>query len=114
MSETAGIEQETASPVPLWEGQVAVFANPDGALVMRFRRDDEQNFIGIPSDLTPLALQMWPKFLGQTITKGFVMEMLVGMMESLPAPFALLGRRRIKAMERDIAEAEQVAANGNG
>ena len=98
MSETAGIEQETTGPVPLWEGRAAMFASPDGGRVIRYDQDGEEKFIAIPPELVP-ALQMLAANPGA----------LVAISQS---PMGGMARRMVGTLTRKAGE--QVAANGNG
>lgn len=61
MTEMAGMEtagQDTAPPVPLWEGAAALFESPDGGRVIRYEMPGgEEKFIAIPRELVP-SLEM--------------------------------------------------------
>jgi hypothetical protein len=38
---------------PLWEGQAALFATPDGGRVIRYEQDGEEKFVALPAELVP-------------------------------------------------------------
>lgn len=99
MTETAGIEQaETpAAPVPLWEGQAALFASPDGGRVIRYDDHGEDRFVAIPPELVP-AMELLRANPGA----------LVAISQS---PVGGMARRLVGQVTR---KAEAAAANGNG
>ena len=57
MTDMAVEVTETDVPVPLWEGQAAIFATPDGGRIIRYYLPGEEKFIAIPRELVP-SLEM--------------------------------------------------------